>query len=167
MSTVTLRAPEPDDLDRLYRWENDPQQWHNSLTPPLTSRHALWQYIAQYTADLSVAGSVRMLIVTNDGTAVGTADICDYDPRNATAFVSIYVAGQYRGKRYGTEALRLIVRLAAEAYGLKGLAALIASGNEPSRHIFANAGFAQCGTLPGWIKRPESRDLQIFALTLQ
>ena len=43
LPALTLRAPEPSDIDFIYRWENDPALWHNSLTPPLTSRQQIWE----------------------------------------------------------------------------------------------------------------------------
>lgn len=87
---VTLRAPEPADLDCLYRWENDPAQWRNTLSPVPLSRHLLWHYLESYDGNIATAGQLRMIIVA-DGVTAGTVDLCDYSARNATAFVSIYV----------------------------------------------------------------------------
>ena len=43
---VRLRALEPEDLELLYRWENDPELWEvgNTLAP--YSRYILKEYIA-------------------------------------------------------------------------------------------------------------------------
>lgn len=45
--TVCLRAPEPEDLELLYSWENNPEWWEigNTLAP--YSRYLLKEYIAE------------------------------------------------------------------------------------------------------------------------
>ena len=55
LPALTLRAPEPSDIDFIYRWENDPALWHNSLTPPLTSRQQIWEYVHSFTGDIPAA----------------------------------------------------------------------------------------------------------------
>lgn len=146
---ILFRAPEPDDLDMLYRWENDPTQWHDSLTPPLTSRFQLRQYLENFSGDIAVDGSLR-LIITADGIPVGTLDLCDYNRRGGSAFVSIYIDPDHRGRGYGTASLRFLNDIAADAFAIRNLAALIREDNTASRHIFAAAGYTRTGLLPRW-----------------
>ena len=53
---ISLRALEPEDLDLIYRIENDPDFWrHGSTTVPY-SRYALRQYMESAQNDLFADG---------------------------------------------------------------------------------------------------------------
>ena len=60
--TITLRAPEPADLDRLYVWENDTTLWSVGRAIAPYSRQQLADYIAGYDADIHSAGQLRLMI---------------------------------------------------------------------------------------------------------
>lgn len=45
--SVRLRAVEPDDVETLYRWENDPEVWRVSGTLAPFSRHALMRFVEE------------------------------------------------------------------------------------------------------------------------
>ena len=124
-TALTLRAPEPSDIDIIYRWENDPALWHNSLTPPLTSRQQIWEYVHNFTGDIARDGSLRLMIQPAGSTEpAGNIDICDFNRRGNAAFVSIYVDASLRGRHIGTEALAQALTLAREALVIDTLAAL-------------------------------------------
>ncbi len=150
---VTLRAPEPGDLDALYLWENDPELWpYGSARAPL-SRHQLWQYIDSYDGDIFSARQLRLMIIENSSSkTVGTIDLSDFDPRDAHANVGIFVNAAHRNKGYALEALKLLIDFSAKTIGLHQLAALIASDNIPSIKLFKSAGFKSCGCLRSWVK---------------
>ena len=59
---VRLRAMEPEDLDLLYRIENDVKLWHVSTTNVPYSRFTLHEYIANSTGDIYVDRQVRLMI---------------------------------------------------------------------------------------------------------
>lgn len=169
--SIRLRAPEPDDIDTLYRWENDPTQWKHALTPPVTSRHHLWQFVNDSSGSLSAEGQSRYIIETDTphGTAAaGTVDLCDYDCRNRTAWVCIYVEDSWRGRGLGSAALKRVSALAAECFGLERLAAFVGDDNEASKALFSRAGFMVSGRLPGWLRRQNGRcDMLIFTSVLE
>lgn len=150
---ITLRAPEPEDLDRLYLWENDTTLWpYGSTRAPLT-RHQLWQYIDSYDGDIFSARQLRLMIVDNEsGNAIGTADIYDFDPHDSHAKAGIFVDGNHRRKGVASEALTLLAEYAHECIGLHQLVALVRSDNNPSIALFKRAGFKSCGCLRSWIK---------------
>ena len=165
LPALTLRAPEPSDIDFIYRWENDPALWHNSLTPPLTSRQQIWEYVHSFTGDIARDGSLRLMIQPAGSTEpAGTIDICDFNRRGNAAFVSIYVDASLRGRHIGTEALAQALTLAREALGIGTLAALIRTDNPASAAIFAANGFTRTGALPDWLGR--GQDLEIFCRRL-
>lgn len=48
---ITLRAPEPSDVDAMFRMENDPAVWPDGHTRAPLSRHLLATYVDNYTPD--------------------------------------------------------------------------------------------------------------------
>lgn len=59
---VRLRALEPEDVDRLYIWENDRDIWPFGGTRAPLSRHQLWEYATNYDANPFAAGQLRLII---------------------------------------------------------------------------------------------------------
>lgn len=59
---VRLRALEPEDVDRLYIWENDRDMWPFGGTRAPLSRHQLWEYATNYDANPFAAGQLRLII---------------------------------------------------------------------------------------------------------
>ncbi|MDE6397386.1 MAG: GNAT family N-acetyltransferase [Muribaculaceae bacterium] len=149
---VILRAPEPDDTDILFLWENDVSGWHTSLATGPLSRHQIAEYIDSYDADIYSSGSLRF-IIESDGQPVGTLDIFDFDSRARHAFVGIYVAPDWRRRGIGSLALATVASTMTEYVGMTSLVALVAIDNGPSRMMFEKAGFVTTGRLARWIRR--------------
>lgn len=150
---ITLRAPEPEDLDALYIWENDTNLWPYGSTRAPLSRHQLWQYIDSYDGDIFTARQLRLMIVDNStGTVAGTIDLYDFDPRDAHAKTGIFIDEAHRGKGYASEAVRLITDFSAKTIGLHQLLALIVADNQPSIRLFKSAGFKSCGRIRSYVK---------------
>ena len=108
---LLLRAPEPEDLDLLYLWENDPDVWHvsNTLTP--FSRFTLKNYIENSHLDIYEAKQLRLMIELRDSiTTIGTIDLFDFDPYHNRAGIGILIGDvNQRGKGYAAEALDLVI----------------------------------------------------------
>lgn len=154
---VMLRAPEPEDIDMLYLLENDADICRHSLTGSPVSRHQLWNYLHNYTGDLSADGQLRLVIVEKSGAkAIGTVDITDYSRADARAMVGIGLMREYRRQGYGGEALALIGAYAADALRLHQLWAVVAADNAPSISLFRHAGYRPCGKLRSWQRRGKS-----------
>ena len=76
---IFLRAVEPTDLDAMYRWENDPENWLVSNTSNPFSKHVLEQYVFA-VHDLMKDGQARLVICMNDSKeAVGAIDLFELD----------------------------------------------------------------------------------------
>lgn len=149
---ITLRAPEPADLDNIYLWENLEADAHTSFASGPLSRHQIAQYLDDYVADISTTGSQRYMIVA-DGKTVGTVDLFDYNSRTRSAFVGVYVAESFRRCGYATQALNEVCRLAGARIGLNNIAALVAADNEASLRLFSRCGFVEAGRLRSWLPR--------------
>jgi len=152
-SIVTLRALEPDDVDYLYKWENNPEIWKVSATLSPFSRFVLSQYIAD-TINQDVFESHQLRLVVEDnrtGFPIGLVDLYDIAVPDMRASVGISVnEDSCRQKGYATSALTLISRYAFDVLGLHQLHARISINNIASRRLFAKCGFSECGILREW-----------------
>jgi len=148
-----LRAPEPCDLDALYLWENDPAVWRVSFNDGPVSRHALWQYIENYSSDISVYGQLRLMIVCDStGESVGTIDLSGYSARHRRAELGVYVAPRFRRCGYALGAVHEMCDYARDVLGLHQLVAMMAVDNKASIGLFTVAGFRTCGCLRSYLR---------------
>jgi len=63
--TISLRAPEPEDLDLLYLWENNTEVWQISGTLVPFSRYVLKQYLENAGKDIYEMKQLRLIIQLN------------------------------------------------------------------------------------------------------
>ena len=77
---VELRAMEPEDLDTLYKIENDKEMWNVSTTNVPYSKYVLHQYIANATNDIYTDKQVRMIAIDDRGETVGIVDLVNFSP---------------------------------------------------------------------------------------
>ena len=147
MAEIRLRAPEPEDVDRLYIWENDPEGGlHGHWAHAPLSRFQIWEYVNNYDADPSTSGAVRMMIESGAET-LGTVDLYDIDLYNRRASVGIYIDHNCRGKGIGSSAIDAIETYAADMLGLHTLLAYCVCENSLSCHVFESHGFMPAGIL--------------------
>lgn len=151
---ISLRGPEPDDLECLYLWENDTTLWpYGSTKAPLT-RHQIWQYIDSYDGDIFTQKQLRMIIVDNKSQrAAGTIDLYDFDARDGRAYVGIFVATEFRRQGFAREALEMVSSYCRETLAIHQLAAWVSVENVPSIALFKNAGFKSKACLKSWIRQ--------------
>ena len=97
---IRLRAVEPEDLELLYRWENDETNWRQSNTIVPFSRYTLKKYIAGSGKSIFETGQLRLMIdVLPDERTVGTIDLYDFDHYHNRAGVGILIADQADRKK--------------------------------------------------------------------
>lgn len=137
----------------LYLWENDPELWPCGDNPAPLSRHALSEYINNYTGRLTRDSQLRLIITLRpDGLPVGTLDLFEYDARNARAGVGIFIDERFRNHGYAAQALEWLDDYAARHLNLHQLWAVVAVDNDPSRILFTQAGYKPAGKLRSWLK---------------
>ena len=90
-SEVKLRAMEPEDLDWLYRIENNPDLWNVGATNVPYSRYALHDYIANSSNDIYSDRQVRFIIENSKGNVVGIVDLVNFDPQHLRAEIGIVI----------------------------------------------------------------------------
>ena len=77
---IRLRAPEPEDLEVMFRFENATDVWEMSNTTGPYSRFQLKQYIEQTQNDLFADRQLRLMIENGNRQVVGMVDVCSFDP---------------------------------------------------------------------------------------
>lgn len=151
---ITLRAPEPEDLELMYAMENDTSMWCAGNATLPYSRYTLRAYLEQSRQDLLSERQARFVIETENGPA-GMIDLADYDPLNSRAEVCIGILGCYRGKGIAARALQLLCQYATGRLHLHQLYAYIPTWNSNSIRVFEEAGFTEHSTLKDWIRNEE------------
>ena len=110
---VNLRAMEPEDLDTLYKIENNQALWAVSATNVPYSRFALHEYVETNTNDIYADKQVRMMIDNEAGETVGIIDLMNFSPQHSRAEVGIVIMKPHRHKGYATAALTKLVAYAS------------------------------------------------------
>ena len=151
MPVVRLRAMEPEDLDALYRIENDRDVWDVGENNVPYSRYILHDYIANASADIYADKQVRMVVENEEGQLVGVADVVNFCPSHARAEVSIVICREHRKKGYARAAIRQIMEYALRTLHLHQLYAVVREDNMPSLNLFSSLGFKSKMVLEEWL----------------
>ena len=153
---TTLRALEPDDVELLYRWENDKEVWKVSNTRTPISRYMLANYIKTADRDIWESHEMRLLIETAERKAVGTVELFDFDPYHSRAGIGIMVfENEDRRRGIATEAFEIIADYAINEIGLAQIYVNIAQSNEASLQLFQKLGFEIVGIKKHWLRKPK------------
>jgi diamine N-acetyltransferase len=149
---IELRALEPEDLDLLYRIENDPEMWDVSSFSVPYSKYVLKKYIEANQYDVFADRQLRLIIqLKESGETVGTIDISDYSCQHSRGMVGIAVLKDYRTKGIATQALQLLCEYAFRFLHIHQLYAIVAVDNLPSITLFRSCGFSTNGTMKEWL----------------
>lgn len=151
---VRLRALEPEDVDILYKWENDTNIWKVSNTIAPFSRYILRKFIESQRDDIFETRQMRLIIEERENKrAVGTIDLFDIDPYNRRAGVGILIYDKKdKCQGYASSALQLIIRYSFMILNLNQLYCNILFDNSPSLNLFRSKGFSIIGIKREWIK---------------
>lgn len=156
-NTISLRAPEPEDLELLYKWENDTDIWKYSTAISPYSKFMLKQYIADAQTDIFLSKQLRfMIVLKKTNIVVGTIDLYDFDAINLRCGVGIYIDPQHRRKKLATQALTVLQNYVFNFLKINQLYAVIPEKNSPSLQLFQNSGFSKSGVLKQWISTQDA-----------
>lgn len=150
---VLLRPLEPEDIDLLYRWENNMELWELSNTRAPFSKYILNQYINNSAKDIYEVKQLRLIIENWQKKAVGAIDLFDFDPYHMRAGIGILIHNtDDRRRGFASDALTALTKYSMNVLGAKQLYANIAADNEDSINLFEGAGFEQTGIKKYWLK---------------
>ncbi len=162
---IGLRALEPDDLEALYNWENNPAIWQLGQTLKPFSRDILRKYLETAQLDIFETRQIRFVIhkVDEPDKAVGLIDLYDFDPYHLRAGVGILIGEVAERKQgYAKEALKLLCQYSFEILMLHQLFCSIPASNEPSIKLFKKTGFVKTGERTDWIKTKTDWETEFF-----
>jgi len=149
---IRLRAVEPEDLELLYRWENNPGYWHAGEIRAPHSKFILKQYILSSGKDIYENKQIRFMIESKDLNAtVGTIDLFDFDVFNSRIGIGLLVDETFRHKGFASDALCLIKEYVFSYLKIHQLYAHVAETNKASAELFEKHGFEKHCVLKDWI----------------
>ena len=150
---VYLRALEPQDLEFLYKLENNPDIWEISGTLTPYSKQVLRRYLDNAHRDIFDVKQLRLCICNTSQEAIGFVDLFDFDPKNRRAGVGIIIAEESnRNKGAGSEALSLLENYAFSVLDLRQLYANVTEENTASLQLFDKMGYERVGVKKDWIR---------------
>ncbi len=148
---IHLRAIEPEDLDLLYRIENDVKLWDVGTSNVPYSRYTLHDYVANASDDIYVDRQVRMMVENEKNETVGIVDLVNFDPGNRRTEVGIIILSAYRRNGYAAATLSQIAEYALRVLHLHQLFAFIDQRNEASVCLFRKMGYQQSAIIKDWL----------------
>jgi len=145
---VVLRAWERDDVRAAWEASQTPDGKGEALRDwrkPPKSLEAMDREFEAGAAD--PPGDVLEFIIQVEGRAIGDIDLFRIDERNRCAMVGLGIwQAEDRGKGYGFDALRTVVRWAFDHLNLHRIELSADPGNAPALRIYEKCGFVLEGT---------------------
>jgi diamine N-acetyltransferase len=163
-NTISLRAPEPEDLDLLYIWENEPSIWQVSGTLTPFSRFILKQYLEHAGKDIYEVKQLRLMIqLKNNHRPVGAVDLFEFNPHHRRVGIGILIAEPSdRRQGYAREALETMITYCFEVLNLHQVFCNISAENSASIKLFKEAGFKECGRKKDWLYNGSSYEDELL-----
>ena len=149
--SVRLRAMEPEDLDLLYRIENDQELWCLGNTNVPYSRYTLHDYVANSTGDIYSDKQVRLIIENEDHETVGLVDLTNFDPKHLRAEIGLVIEKPMRRRGYASDALTLLHQYARHTLHLHQVFAIVSTDNTGTIRLLSNQGYEETARLQQWI----------------
>ena len=138
---VTLRTVEEADVEFLRDTINDPDVRRGLTTAkPFNGRQEREYFEERISSD----ETVNLLICEGDEPA-GTIGLSDIDQISGSCEIGLWLAPEYHGRGYGTEASRLLTAYAFDELRMHRVQARVLSHNTASHRIWEKLGFADEG----------------------
>ena len=92
-----------------------------------------------------------MIVENSEGTAIGVADLVNFDPSNMRAEVGLIILNDYRRQGYGIAVLNHIADYALRILHLHQLYAYVDVNNTASLGVFQKAGYKVAAEIKDWL----------------
>lgn len=144
---VYLRAVERDDVVRGHKWMND-WEIRRYLMPGPAYPLSMEEEERWFQSTLDSSGGKQFAIVTIDSDEhIGNCGFHRLDWKNRKAEVGILIGEKaYWGKGYGTDAMRVLLRVAFDELGLNRVYLHVYSFNKRAIASYEKVGFRLEGT---------------------
>ncbi|RZP12377.1 MAG: N-acetyltransferase [Flavobacteriales bacterium] len=150
INKINLRALELDDLEFLFKIENDSkfQKISSSILP--FSKHYLEKYIMESNLDIFLEKQFRFVISIENNNPIGLIDLFDFDPINHRAGIGIVIINTHRKKGYALESVKLIEDISKKDLQIHQLYVSVGVDNKSSLNLFKKLGYLEIGVKKDW-----------------
>ncbi len=153
---IQLRALEPEDLEVIYRWENNADLWEVGDTVIPFSKYVLRKYIADSHRDIYELKQLHLIIeYLKERKAVGMTDFFNFDPYHHRAAMGILIDPAYQRQGLGRRAINLMLVYGFTFLKLHQLYVHIPAHNKVCLQLYLTSGFTMQGTLKEWLHTTE------------
>jgi RimJ/RimL family protein N-acetyltransferase len=155
-----LRAFEREDIERCYRWMNDPNivRTLKSRYPIAFTNEAEWLERAMLPSLNERHFAIER---KDDRSHIGNASIHDIDWVSRTSWFGLFIGEPTAWNRgFGTDAIRTLVRFAFDDMNLVKLRINVFDYNEKAKHVLLGHGFV----VEGKLARDFYRDIVILSV---
>jgi RimJ/RimL family protein N-acetyltransferase len=143
---VRLRGVRDDDLPTLAKWDMDPGRLATlSHWVAPRSEAAARERIAKESANDSGDLGFAIETLEDPPMLVGHIWLWGANPKDRCATLGIALGREYTGRKYGSDAMRVIVGYAFRELGLHRLQLGVASFNSAGIRVYEKAGFIEEG----------------------
>ena len=149
--SIHLRAIEPEDLDLLYRIENDIKLWNVGVTNVPYSRYTLHDYVANASDDIYTDRQVRLMVENAQHEVVGIVDLVNFDPNHRRAEVGLIILDAFRRQGYGSSTMEAVAEYALRVVHIHQLYAYVDVSNEASMRLFQKMNYQPSATIKDWL----------------
>ena len=162
---VILRALEADDLERCYKWMNDP-----NIVWTLKTRYPMAFHLEAEWLEEAVQPSAderHFAIERKDNrTHIGNASIHEIDWVSRAAWFGLFIGEPTAWNRgFGSDSIRTLMRFAFSEMNLRKLRINVFDYNERAKHVLENLGFVVEGKLTrDFFRDGQYHDIVIYSV---
>ena len=148
MDNIYLKALDLSDLERTWKWHNDPGLYETLVNPfRYVSRAAEEEWIRRKLADSQTELQLAICLKESDQ-HIGNINLRNIDWTARMAEVGIFIGeAEHRSKGYGLQAIRLMLRHAFNDLGLLRLYLTVFEDNHRAIRVYEKCGFVVEGRL--------------------
>src|SRR5699024_8888645 len=143
---IKLRPLREEDLPSLASWWNDPRWMVLQQDRVLPSRSAEAEDLFRSWSAKSGINGFGYTIVNNDGRVVGHIALWGLQAPTLVGTLGIIIGPEYVDQGYGSDAVRVGLRLAFEELGAHKVELQTWSFNSRAIHVYSRLGFVEEGT---------------------
>lgn len=163
--TVILRALEASDLERCYKWMNDPVivRTLKSRYPMPFQQEAAWLEEATQSSPVARHFAIER---KDDRHHIGNASLHAIDWVSRSAWFGLFIGEPTAwNKGFGRDAVSTLVKFAFEEMNLQKLKINVFDYNEKAKHLLESLGFRQEGKLErDFYKEGQWQDIVILSI---
>lgn len=142
---ISLRPLREDDLGKLSTWWNDPRWMILQQDKALPARSAQAEDLFVSWSANPGAGGFGYTIVANDDEVVGHVALWGLQPPSLIGTLGIIIGPEHIDKGYGTDAVRVALRIAFAELGAHKVELQTWSFNQRAVHVYSRLGFVEEG----------------------